>query len=66
MQTSPTLPAFWRERQLNLALLYNLQGSRIHAVAYPIWGDIRATDSAHTLNFSAGYDLNKHFSLKLQ
>ena len=28
-------------------------------------GDIKQ-QTLHTLNFSAGYDLNKHFSLKLQ
>lgn len=30
-------PRFGEERQLNLALLYNLQGSRIHAVGVSIW-----------------------------
>ena len=58
-------PRFGEERQLNLALLYNLQGSRIHAVGVSNLGDIKQ-QTLHTLNFSAGYDLNKHFSLKLQ
>ena len=58
-------PRFGEERQLNLALLYNLQGSRIHAVGVSNLGDIKQ-QTLHTLNFSAGYDLNRHFSLKLQ
>ncbi|WP_018668763.1 TonB-dependent receptor [Bacteroides gallinarum] len=58
-------PRFGEERQLNLALLYNLQGSRIHAVGVSKLGDIKQ-QTLHTLNFSAGYDINKHFSLKLQ
>ncbi len=56
-------PRFGEERQLNLALLYNLQGSRIHAVGVSKLGDIKQ-QTLHTLNFSAGYDI--HFSLKLQ
>ena len=55
-------PRFGEERQLNLALLYNLQGSRIHAVGVSKLGDIKQ-QTLHTLNFSAGYDINNHFSL---
>lgn len=58
-------PRFGEDKQLNLALLYNLQGSRIHAVGVSGLGDIKQ-QALHTLNFSAGYTLNKHFSLKLQ
>ncbi len=58
-------PRFGEDRQLNLALLYNLQGSRIHAVGVSKLGDIKQ-QTLHTLNFSAGYDINSHFSLKLQ
>ena len=58
-------PRFGEERQLSLALLYNLQGSRIHAVGVSKLGDIKQ-QTLHTLNFSAGYDINSHFSLKLQ
>ena len=65
MPTSPTRRASDEDRQLNLALLYNLQGSRIHAVGVSGLGDVRQ-QTLHTLNFSAGYSLNKHFSLKLQ
>ena len=58
-------PRIGEDRQLNLALLYNLQGSRIHAVGVSGLGDVRQ-QTLHTLNFSAGYSLNKHFNLKLQ
>ena len=71
MYTNVNLPAggaytrFGEERHLTLALHYNLQGSRIHAVGVSNLGDIKQ-QTLHTLNFSAGYDLNRHFSLKLQ
>ena len=58
-------PRFGEERQLNLALLYNLQGSRIHSVGISGLGDVKQ-QAVHTLNFNAGYNLNKHFSLRLQ
>lgn len=58
-------PRFGEERQLNLALLYNLQGSRIHSVGISGLGDVKQ-QSVHTLNFNAGYNFNKHFSMKFQ
>ena len=58
-------PRFGEERQLNLALLYNLQGSRIHSVGISGLGDVKQ-QAVHTLNFSAGYNLNRRFSLKAQ
>lgn len=58
-------PRFGEERQLNLALLYNLQGSRIHSVGISGLGDVKQ-QAVHTLNFNAGYNFNKHFSMKLQ
>jgi len=58
-------PRFGEERQLNLALLYNLQGSRIHAVGVSKLGDIKQ-QTLHTLTCSPGYDITSHFSLKLQ
>ena len=58
-------PRFGEDRMLNLALLYNLQGSRIQAVGVSNLGDVKQ-QTLHTLGFSASYDLNKHFSLKLQ
>lgn len=58
-------PRFGEVRQLNLALLYNLQGSRIHSVGISGLGDVKQ-QAVHTLNFSAGYNFNKHFSIGLQ
>lgn len=58
-------PRFGEDRQLNLALLYNLQGSRIHSVGISGLGDVKQ-QAVHTLNFNAGYNFNKHFSMKLQ
>lgn len=58
-------PRFGAERQLNLALLYNLQGSRIHAVGISGLGDIEQR-SVHTLNFSAGYRFSRRAELKMQ
>lgn len=49
---------------LNLTLLYNLQGPRIHAVGISGLGDIEQ-QTVHTLNFAAGWQINRHFSLKL-
>ncbi len=44
------------DKQLSVALLYNLQGPRIHAVGILDAGDIVQRD-VHMLNFTAGYDL---------
>ena len=58
-------PRFGEERQLNLALLYNLQGSRIHSVGIAGLGDVKQ-QAVHTLNFNASYSFSKRFSIKLQ
>lgn len=58
-------PRFAEERQLSVALLYNLQGPRIHAVGISGLGDIKQ-QPVHTLNFSANYRFNSHFSVKMQ
>ena len=58
-------PRFDEERQLNLSLLYNLQGKRIHAVGVSQLGDIDQM-AVHTLNFNASYSFNRHFSARLQ
>lgn len=58
-------PRFGDDRQLTLALLYNLQGSRIHSVGISGLGDVKQ-QAVHTLNLAAGYTFNKHFSMKLQ
>lgn len=52
-------------RKLNVALLYNLQGSRIHAVGIAGLGDVKQ-QTLHTLNFSAGYAINRHCSVSVQ
>ncbi len=58
-------PRFGEEKQLVLALLYNLQGKRIHAVGISKMGDIEQ-EAVHTMNFNASYAFNRHFSMKLQ
>lgn len=54
-----------RGNQLSVALLYNLQGSRIHAVGVSGLGDVKQS-TMHTLNLNINYDINEHFSMKLQ
>ena len=58
-------PRWGEHRQLNVALLYNLQGERIHSVGVSGLGDVKQ-DPMHTLNLSVGYQLNRHFSFKAQ
>ena len=58
-------PSFGEDRRLSLALLYNLQGRRIHAVGVSGLGDIKE-QTRHTMNFRAAYNLNSHLSFSLQ
>ena len=58
-------PRFGEKKQLNLTLLYNLQGRRIHAVGVSQLGDIKE-QTRHTMNFRAGYNFNSRFSINLQ
>ena len=58
-------PRLKNDGQLNFALVYNLQGSRIHAVGVSQLGDIKQL-SVHTLNFNFCYDINDNFSLKMR
>ena len=58
-------PAFSNDRQLSVALLYNLQGPRIHSVGISGLGDIKQ-QPVHTLNFTGSYRFNRRFALKLQ
>lgn len=58
-------PRLKNDGQLNFAIVYNLQGSRIHAVGVSQLGDIKQL-SVHTLNFSFSYDINDDFSLKMR
>lgn len=58
-------PNFSEERQLSVALLYNLQGPRIHSVGISGLGDIKQ-QPVHTLNFTGSYRFNKRLTVKLQ
>ena len=58
-------PRLRGERTLNMALLYNLQGSRIHAVGVSGLGDI-VQEAVHTLNFNLAYSPSAHWNLKLK
>ncbi len=58
-------PAFSNDRQLSVALLYNLQGPRIHSVGISGLGDIKQ-QPVHTLNFTVSYRFNRRFAVKLQ
>ena len=53
------------ERQLSIALLYNLQGPRIHSVGIAGLGDVKQLP-VHTLNLAASYQINSRLSVKLQ
>ena len=58
-------PRFNEESDMTLALVYNVQGPRIHSVGIYKTGDIKQ-ETLHTLDFVASYAINKHFSLKAQ
>ncbi|MFI3262159.1 MAG: TonB-dependent receptor [Rikenellaceae bacterium] len=53
------------DRQLSLALLYNLQGPRIYAVGIMGNADV-IQDAYNKLNFVASYELSKRVSLKAE
>ena len=57
-------PTFRNGSGLSLALLYNLQGPRIHAVGIMGLGDVKQMP-LHTLDFAATYKINRHFSVKM-
>lgn len=56
-------PSFRNGGGLSLALLYNLQGPRIHAVGVMGLGDVKQMP-VHTLDFTGSYSFDGHFSLK--
>ena len=56
-------PSFRNGSGLSLALLYNLQGPRIHAVGLMGLGDVRQMP-VHTLDFNGSYSFNEHLSVK--
>ena len=57
-------PSFRNGSGLSFALLYNLQGPRIHAVGVMGLGDVRQMP-VHTLDFNGSYSFNEHLSVKL-
>ena len=57
-------PEFRNGSSLSLALLYSLQGPRIHAVGIMGLGDVKQMP-LHTLDFAGSYSFNEHFSVKL-
>ena len=57
-------PEFRNGSSLSLALLYNLQGPRIHAVGILGLGDVKQMPF-NTLDFVANYNINKNFSVKI-
>lgn len=58
-------PRLGDDNQLNLALLYNLQGPRIHAVGISGLGDITQRP-VHTLDMAASYRFGTRTEVKLQ
>ena len=52
-------------QSLSAALLYNLQGPRIHSVGISGLGDVKQRPQ-NTLNFNASYQFNERMALKLQ
>ncbi|MDD4516405.1 TonB-dependent receptor [Massilibacteroides sp.] len=58
-------PTFENSNKLNLTLLYNLQGPRIHTVGINTLGNVKET-VRHTLDFNAGYAFNSKLNFKFQ
>ena len=58
-------PKLGGDSQIDIALLYNLQGSRIHAVGVSGLGDVKQ-QAIHTVNLNITYTLSSHFSVKAQ
>lgn len=56
---------FKNKQQINFALLYNLQGPRIHSVGVSGLGDITQRP-VHTLNLVAGYKINDKINISLK
>ncbi|MDR0658252.1 MAG: TonB-dependent receptor [Mediterranea sp.] len=58
-------PRFGEDRQLTLAVMYNLQGPRINTVGIYEVGNVEQKP-LHTLDVAGSYAFNRHFSAKLQ
>ena len=56
-------PSWGEDRRLALALVYNMQGPRIHTVGIFGLGDVKQ-DALHTLNFVGSFSFNRHLTLK--
>ena len=57
-------PKFDENKELSLALLYNLQGPRIHSVGIMGLGDVKQMPF-HTLDFNASYRFHRQWSVSL-
>lgn len=57
-------PKFDDNRELGLALLYNIQGPRIHSVGIMGLGDVKQMPF-HTLDFNASYRFHRQWSVSL-
>ncbi|MFA6872233.1 MAG: TonB-dependent receptor, partial [Bacteroidaceae bacterium] len=60
-----SLPCKKEQSTLNFALIYNVQGPRIHSVGTNGAGDVKQ-EAYHTLNFVSNYTLQKHWSFKIE
>lgn len=58
-------PNFGEERRMSLAMMYNVQGPRIHSVGIYNLGNVEQ-QALHTFDFVGNYEFNKHFSAKVQ
>ena len=57
-------PEFRNGDGLNLSLMYNLQGPRIHAVGIMGLGDVKQLP-VHSLDFTGSYEFKEHFTVSL-
>ncbi len=57
-------PTFREKHKINLSIVYNLQGPRIHAVGIMGLGDV-TQKTLHSLDFIASYMFNNKLQLKL-
>ncbi len=58
-------PSFSDTRRMSLALMYNVQGPRIHSVGIFSLGNVEQ-QALHTMDFVSNYEFNNHFSAKIQ
>ncbi len=56
---------FHNDNELHFAMLYNLQGPRIHSVGLNNFGDVMQ-HAVHYLNFVATYKVNKKYDIKFE